>query len=101
MPGERIDESHPIGPRWACPRSKAAAEEVVQQEHGTIPSVNLRLTGVYDDQSLVPTMALPFAHIDERDMQSYLYSGSTLVGQAMLHRDDMLDAFRRTIDRRR
>ncbi|MFZ4539677.1 NAD-dependent epimerase/dehydratase family protein [Propionivibrio sp.] len=99
-PGERIDECHPIGPRWAYPRSKAAAEEVVRQEHGAIPCVNLRLAGVYDEQSLVPTMAQQFARIYERDLQSYFYSGSTLVGQAMLHRDDMLDAFRRTIDRR-
>ena len=100
-PGERIDESHPIGPRWAYPRSKAAAEAVVLQEHGTIPCVNLRLAGVYDEQSLVPTMAQQFARIYERDLQSYFYSGSTLVGQAMLHREDMLDAVRRTIDRRR
>ena len=70
------------------------------QEHGTIPCVNLRLAGVYDTQSLVPTMAQQFARIYERDLQSYFYSGSTLVGQAMLHRDDMLDAIRRTIDRR-
>ena len=99
-PGERINESQPIDPRWAYPRSKAAAEEAVRQEHGRIPYVNLRLAGVYDDRSLVPTMAQQFARIYERDMQSYFYSGSTLVGQAMLHRDDMLDAFRRTIDRR-
>lgn len=100
-PGERIDEGHPIDPRWAYPRSKAAAEAVVQQAHGRIPCVNLRLAGVYDEQSLVPTMAQQFARIYERDMQSYFYSGSTLVGQAMLHRDDMLDAFQRTIDRRK
>ena len=99
-PGERIDESQPIDPRWAYPRSKAAAEEVVRREHGRIRYVNLRLAGVYGDRSLVPTMAQQFARIYERDMQSYFYSGSTLVGQAMLHRDDMLDAFRRTIDRR-
>ncbi len=99
-PGERIDESHPIGPRWAYPRSKAAAEAVVQKEHGAIPFVNLRLAGVYDEQSMVPTMAQQFARIYERDLQSYFYSGSTLVGQAMLHRDDMLDAFKRTVDRR-
>jgi nucleoside-diphosphate-sugar epimerase len=99
-PDERIDENHPIGPRWAYPRSKAAAEAVVQQEHGAIPCVNLRLAGVYDAQSLVPTMAQQFARIYERDLQSYFYSGSTLVGQAMLHRDDMLDAFKRTIDHR-
>jgi nucleoside-diphosphate-sugar epimerase len=77
-PGERINESHPIGPRWAYPRSKAAAEAVVQQEHGAIAYVNLRLAGVYDEQSLVPTMAQQFARIYERDLQSYFYSGSTL-----------------------
>ncbi len=99
-PGERITENQPIDPRWAYPRSKAAAEEAVRQEHGRIPCVNLRLAGVYDEQSLVPTMAQQFARIYERDMQSYFYSGSPLVGQAMLHREDMLDAFRRTIDRR-
>lgn len=99
-PGERIDEDQPIDPRWAYPRSKAAAEEAVGQEHGRIPYVILRLAGVYDERSLVPTMAQQFARIYERDVQSYFYSGSTLVGQAMLHREDMLDAFRRTIDRR-
>ena len=70
-PGERIDENQPIDPRWAYPRSKAAAEEAVRQEHGRIPIVNLRLAGVYDDRSLVPTMAQQFARIYERDMQSY------------------------------
>lgn len=99
-PGERIDESQPIDPRWAYPRSKAAAEDVVRQEHGHIPYVNLRLAGVYDEQTMVPTMAQQFARIYEHDIQSYFYSGNTLVGQAMLHRDDMLNAFRRTIDRR-
>ena len=49
---------------------------------------------------MVPTMAQQMARIYERDFQSYFYSGSTLVGQAMLHREDMLDAFRRTVDRR-
>jgi nucleoside-diphosphate-sugar epimerase len=29
-----------------------------------------------------------------------LYSGNTLVGQSMLHRADLLDALRRTVDRR-
>lgn len=77
-PGERLDESHPIDPRWAYPRSKAAAEEVIRQEHGRIPYVNLRLAGVYDDQSLVPTMAQQFARIYERDMQSYFYSGAQI-----------------------
>lgn len=99
-PGERIDETAPIEPRWAYPRSKAAAEAVVHECRGNIPTVVLRLAGVYDERQMVPTLARQVARIYERDPQSYFYSGSTLVGQAMLHRDDMLSAFRLTIEAR-
>jgi len=99
-PGERINEQQPIEPRWAYPKSKSAAEAVIRAEHKQIPYVILRLAGVYDERTTVPTMAQQMARIYERDFESYFYSGSTLVGQAMLHRDDMLDAFRRAIDRR-
>ena len=99
-PGERIDERQPIDPRWAYPRSKAAAEEVIRAEHGQIPYAILRLASVYDEHTTVPTMAQQMARVYERNFQSHFYSGSTLVGQSMLHRADMLDAFRRTVDRR-
>jgi nucleoside-diphosphate-sugar epimerase len=99
-PGERIDEDWPIDPRWAYPRSKAEAEAAIREEAGDIPYVILRLAGVYDETSAVPTLTQQIARIYERDFQSYFYSGSTDVGQSMLHREDMLDAFRRTIDRR-
>ncbi len=99
-PGEHIDEQQPIEPGWAYPKSKAAAEAVIRAEHKRIPYVILRLAGVYDEQAMVPTLARQIARIYDRDFQSYFYSGSTLVGQAMLHRDDMLDAFYRTVDRR-
>ena len=72
----------------------------MREEAGRISVVILRLAGVYDEQSMVPTMAHQMARIYERDVQSYFYSGSTLIGQSMLHRDDMLDAFRRSVDRR-
>jgi nucleoside-diphosphate-sugar epimerase len=81
-PGERIDERQPIDPRWAYPRSKAAAEEVIRREHGPIPDVILRLAGVYDRHTTVPTMAQQMARVYERNFQSHFYSGSTLVGQA-------------------
>ncbi|WOH53259.1 NAD-dependent epimerase/dehydratase family protein [Bradyrhizobium sp. sBnM-33] len=99
-PGERIDEGRRVEPRWAYPQSKAEAENVVRAEHKKIPYVILRLAGVYDEHSMVPTLAQQIARIYERDFQSYFYSGSTLVGQAMLHREDMLDAFCRAVDRR-
>lgn len=99
-PGERIDERQPIEPRWEYPKSKAAAEAVIRAEHGNTPYAILRLAGVYDEASTVPTMAQQMARIYERDLQSHLYPGDPLVGQSMLHREDMLDALRRTVDRR-
>ncbi|MES2950821.1 MAG: NAD-dependent epimerase/dehydratase family protein [Pseudomonadota bacterium] len=99
-PGEHIDEQHTIGPRWAYPASKADAEAVVRQECKHIPSVILRLAGVYDTQTMVPTMAQQMVRVYERRLQSHLYAGNTRVGQSALHREDMLDALLRTVDRR-
>jgi len=92
-PGERIDESHPIAPRWAYPKSKATAEEAILQDRGAVPVVMLRLAGVYDRRSMVPTLAQQFASVYEKRFDSYLYPGDMNTGQAMLHREDMLDAF--------
>ncbi|HEX6266076.1 MAG TPA: vitamin K epoxide reductase family protein [Burkholderiales bacterium] len=99
-PGERIDESQPLGPRWAYPRSKAAAEEVIRREHGRIPYVLLHLAGVYDETTCVPTLAHQIARIYERDFESYLYAGDLRAGQSMVHKEDMVDAFRRAVGRR-
>lgn len=99
-PGETIDESRPIAPQWAYPRSKAAAEEAIAREHGRIPYVLLHLAGVYDEKTCVPTLAHQIARIYERDFKSYLYSGDPRAGQSMVHKEDMIDAFRRAVDRR-
>jgi nucleoside-diphosphate-sugar epimerase len=98
--GEPVTEDHPIAPGWAYPQSKAAAEEVIHRERGMIPVVLLRLAGLYDENTSVPTLANQIARVHARDLQSFFYAGPTDVGQSMLHRDDMLDAFRRTVDRR-
>jgi nucleoside-diphosphate-sugar epimerase len=99
-PGQRIDESWPLAPKWAYPRSKADAEAVIRQEHGRISCTILRLAGLYDETSAVPTLAHQIARIYERDLKSHLYSGDPNAGQAMVHREDMLDAFKRAIERR-
>lgn len=99
-PGERIDESAPIAPKWAYPKSKAAAEQVIAEEHGDIPYVLLHLAGLYDDETAVPTLSQQIARVYEREMKSHLYAGDLRAGQSMLHKDDMIDAFRRAIDRR-
>lgn len=99
-PGEHIDESRRIDPQWIYPQSKAAAEEVIRTKHGAIPYVLLHLAGLYDDETLVPTVAHQVARIYERDLESHLYPGNLHTGQSMIHRQDLADAFRRTVDRR-
>lgn len=99
-PGEHIDELQPIAPKWAYPRSKAAAEEVIRREAGNISYVLLHLAGVYDETRCVPTLAQQIVRIYQRDLKSHLYAGDPRAGQSMLHKDDMIDAFRRTVARR-
>lgn len=99
-PGERIDEETPLDPRWAYPESKKAAEDVIRTE-ASMPYAILRLAGIYDEESSVPTLAHQIARIHERRMKSHLYAGPLDVGQSMLHRDDMIDAIKRTVERRR
>jgi len=100
VPGRKINESSPLAPGWAYPKSKAATEEVIQQEAKDIPYTLLRLAGIYDEQTLVPTLSHQVARIYERDFEGYLYAGNTAAGQAFLHKDDMIDAFKRTLERR-
>lgn len=99
-PGEKIDETQAFDPSYAYPQSKLAAERIVEAERGAIPTVTLRLAGVYDRDHLIPTLAHQIARIHQTDIQGYFYAGSPLTGQSMLHKDDLADAVRRTVDRR-
>jgi nucleoside-diphosphate-sugar epimerase len=100
QPGEHIDEEQPFDPAYAYPKSKLEAEKVIAAEHGHIPYSVLRLAGVYDERTLIPTLAHQIARIHGREFQSVMYAGSALTGQSLLHKEDMVRAFRRTIDRR-
>jgi nucleoside-diphosphate-sugar epimerase/uncharacterized membrane protein len=99
-PGERIDEDTPLEPKWAYPESKARAEQAIAEHHGRLPYVLLRFAGLYDDHSAVPTLTQQIARIYARDFTSHVYAGDMAAGQSMVHREDLIDAIRRSIDRR-
>ena len=99
-PGVFITEDSPIGPTWAYPESKVRTEALIRAERGTIPTVILRLAGVYDDFCHSPPLAHQMQRIYERQFTSHLYSGETSHGQSFIHLDDLLDAIERVIDRR-
>ncbi|WP_306110930.1 MULTISPECIES: vitamin K epoxide reductase family protein [Roseovarius] len=99
-PGIPVTEDTPVEPGWAYPASKARTEEVIRAEHGGIPYALLHLAGLYDERTAVPTLAEQIRRIYERDPKSHAYSGDLSTGQSFLHKDDMLEAFARTVDRR-
>ena len=100
VPGQKINEDTPIDPGWVYPQSKADTEKVIQDEHGNIPYTILRLAGLYDDESAAPTLSYQIARIYERAFKSRLYAGNLMAGQAFVHKDDMVDVFMRTVERR-
>ena len=99
-PGIPITEDTPVEPGWAYPASKARTEAVIRDEHGEIPYALLHLAGLYDEETAVPTLAEQIRRIYERDPKSHAYSGDLSTGQSFLHKDDMMDAFARTVERR-
>ena len=98
--GAVITEDTPIEPRWAYPKSKAETEQIIREEHGSIPYVLLRLAGLYDEHTSVPTLAHQMARIYEHNLKSVFYAGDSRAGQAFIHRDDMLRLFKSVIDKR-
>ena len=67
---------------------------------GAIKSVILRFAGVYDEDCRAAFIAQQIARIFERLPTAYLFTGDITHGQPYLHRDDLVDAVVRTVDRR-
>jgi nucleoside-diphosphate-sugar epimerase/uncharacterized membrane protein len=100
QPGAPINEDWPLEPKWAYPQSKVAAEQVLQEQHGEIPIVIMRLAGVYTDDCDVPSLANQIQRIYERQILGHVFPGDASHGQAFVHLDDAAQAFRRVVDRR-
>ena len=99
-PGECITEDWPLEPTWAYLESKVRTEQLIHEERGDIRAVLLRIAGVYDDLTHSIPLAQQIQRINERDLTSRFYSGSTAHGQAFLHMDDLVDAIERVVERR-
>jgi nucleoside-diphosphate-sugar epimerase len=99
-PGQRITEDWPLDPKWAYPESKVRTEQLLVAEHGSVPLVLMRIAGVYDDRCHSIPLSHQIQRIRERWLTSHVYPGDTSRGQAFLHRDDLVDAFGRLVERR-
>ena len=98
--GVKIDEDSPLDPPWAYPRSKVETEALIAERRGQIKVVILRFAGVYDEDCRAAFVAQQIARIFERLPTAYLFTGDITHGQPYLHRDDLVDAVVRTVDRR-
>lgn len=99
-PGRPITEDWPLQPTWAYPQSKVRTEQVIGQERGDIPTVILRIAGVYDDLGHSAPLPRQIQRIFERDPTAYVFAGNATHGQAMVHRDDVVDLYARLLERR-
>lgn len=95
-----VDENSPLEGKWDYPASKIKAEEVIRNEHGSIPAVSLRISGVYDEKGHSLPLGQQIDRIYQKQLESYLYPGDSDRGQALVHLDDLADLFRRVVDRR-
>jgi nucleoside-diphosphate-sugar epimerase len=100
-PGQHIDEDWPVDPKWDYPQSKVKTEQLILAGHGSVPVVLLRIAGVYTDQCESIPIAHQIQRIYERRLTANVFPGDTSTGQSFVHLDDLLEALRATVARRK
>lgn len=101
-PGDPIDEDDPIAAAWPYPESKVITEDIVEdQTKGETKSVIVRIAGVYDEYGHSPPITNQIKRIDGGWLTSHFYPADLERGQAFVHRDDVVEALVRIVDRRR
>jgi nucleoside-diphosphate-sugar epimerase len=100
-PGQRIHEDWPVEPKWDYPQSKVRTEELLRRERGAMPIVLMRIAGVYDEWCHSIPIAQQIQRIYERRMTSFVFPGDTSHGQPFVHLEDLVEACRLAVERRR
>jgi nucleoside-diphosphate-sugar epimerase len=98
---ELLTETSPLEEQpWDYPRSKIKTEKLIRFERGEIPSVILRIGGVYDEYGHSLPIAQQISRIYQRDIESYFFPGNASHGQAFVHLDDLVSCFCKVVERR-
>ncbi|HUE83429.1 MAG TPA: NAD(P)-dependent oxidoreductase [Pyrinomonadaceae bacterium] len=98
---EKITEFSPLEDEpWDYPRSKIEAEQLIRQERGQIPTVILRIAGVYDEDCHSIPIAQQISRIYEKKLESYFFPGDSDHGQAFVHLADLISCLQRVVDLR-
>lgn len=99
-PDQRLTELSPTEALWDYPQSKRDAERVILAERQSIPTVILRIAGVYDDDCHSIPIAHQIQRIFEKSFESHFFPGNPGHGQSFVHADDLVRCFRQTVERR-
>jgi nucleoside-diphosphate-sugar epimerase len=98
---QKLTEFSPLEDEpWDYPRSKIEAEQLIRQERGDIPTVILRIAGVYDEYCHSIPIAQHISRIYEKKLESYFFPGDSDHGQAFVHLDDLIPCFERVVELR-
>jgi nucleoside-diphosphate-sugar epimerase len=101
---QTINETSPVlepDETWDYPRSKMEAERLIRENRGAIPTVILRIAGVYDEYCHSIPLSQQISRIYEKKIEAYLFPGDAEHGQAFIHLNDLVSCFRRTVAVRR
>jgi nucleoside-diphosphate-sugar epimerase len=98
--GELLTEDSPIEAEWEYPHAVVEAERLVREERGGIPAVVLRLAGLYDESGHAPSLAHQISRIHQKKLEGYFFPGDPRRGQAFVHLQDAVVAFRKVVEQR-
>lgn len=100
-PGQKITEESPIDPTWAYPASKVKTEAVIHEERKNIPTVILRISGVYDDDCHSIPISNQIQRIYENQFNAHVFAGDISHGASFMHMDDLVDAIVACVNKRK
>lgn len=100
-PNETIDENWLVKPEWPYPQSKVLTEKVIHEQRGKIPSVVMRISGVYDDDCHSIPISQQITRIYEGQITAGLYPGNKTHGQSFMHMDDLVNAIYQAVEKRK
>ncbi len=101
FPGVQIDEDWPICATWGYPISKVQTEELIHEKRGNIPTVIMRVAGVYDDGCHSIPISNQIQRIYEKQIEARVFSGDIHHGSAFIHMDDLIDAMELAVRKRK
>lgn len=100
-PTERINENWPLQPKWEYPKSKVKTENLIHQMRGNIPTVIMRIAGVYDDHCHSIPIGQQIQRIYEKQLESHLFSGDLTHGSSFIHMEDLVEAIWLSVQKRK